>query len=104
MTTLHPMDRPRNRLTIRLFKEEVAPTAAIALLLANCPSTMMSAALNSSCRMLEAISGIEKRSRLPARGPLHIASSEECGIVVGPFVCVRDALGTRAPTSVLRDL
>ena len=76
----------------------------MALLLANCPSTMMSAALNSSCRMLEAISGIEKRSRLPARGPLHISISEECRIVVGPFFSVRDALGTRAPTSVLRHL
>src|SRR5699024_9021785 len=87
---LHPMDRPRNRLTIRLFKEEVAPTAAMALLLANCPNTMMSAALNSSCKMLEAIRGIEKRSRLPTRGPLHISISDECRIFVVPFFPVRD--------------
>ena len=92
MTTLHPIESPRKRLTIRLFSEEVAPTAAMALLLANWPSTMMSAALNRSCRMLDAISGSENRSRLPARGPLHISISEECRMSIS-FLSHKNRLG-----------
>ena len=72
-TTLPPADSPRNRFTIRLLRELVEPTAAMASLLSNCPTTTISAALNSSCSMPDSISGTEKRSSLPMRGPLHMS-------------------------------
>lgn len=53
----------------------------MALLLANCPSTMISAALNRSCKMPDAINGRENRSRLPISGPLHISISNEWRMV-----------------------
>ena len=45
----------------RLMSEDVAPTAASAVLLSNLPTTMTSAALNSSCKMPVRASGTEKR-------------------------------------------
>ena len=43
-----PTDNPTNTLIIKLISEAVEPTAASAVLPANLPTTMMSAALKSS--------------------------------------------------------
>ncbi len=59
----------------RLISAEFDPTAASALSPANRPTTTISAALNSSCRMLEHISGNAKRSILPNTEPLHMSIS-----------------------------
>ena len=72
-TTLVPTDKPTNRLTIRLMSEVLEPTAANASLPTNCPTTTTSAALNSSCRMLEAIRGRANNRILLHRGPLHMS-------------------------------
>ena len=64
-----------NRLTKRLIKEVVEPTAAKASLPVYRPTTMMSAALNSSCKMPEHISGSANSRILLNSGPLHISIS-----------------------------
>ena len=51
------------------------PTAASALSPANRPTTTISAALNSNCKMLEHINGSAKRSILPNTESLHISIS-----------------------------
>ena len=58
----------------------VEPTAAIASLPVKRPTTTMSAALNSSCKMPEIISGMAKTRIFPRIGPLHISSSYDCFI------------------------
>ena len=60
-TTFAPSERPTNRFTSRLMSEPLEPTAASAVLPAKRPTTTTSAALNSSCRMLDAASGMENR-------------------------------------------
>ena len=72
-TTLVPTDRPTNRLMSRLMREVLEPTAARASLPAKRPTTTTSAALNSSCRRLEAIKGKAKRRILSARDPSHMS-------------------------------
>ena len=73
MTTLVPTDSPTKMLIIRLISAVLEPTAARASLPANWPTTTTSAALNSSCSRLDAISGREKSRILLASGPLHIS-------------------------------
>ena len=58
-----------------MIREVVEPTAARELSPAHRPTTTMSAALKSSCRTLEHISGMENRSILERMGPLHISIS-----------------------------
>ena len=70
MSTFAPTERPTNRLTIRLMSAEVEPTAASAVWPVYRPTTMMSAALNSSCKTPEHIKGKEKVRILPKSGPL----------------------------------
>ena len=62
-----------NTLMISPVREEVAPTAAIASWGANRPITTRSAALNSSCRIPDNISGTEKSTIFPNSGPRHIS-------------------------------
>ena len=69
-TTFAPSDRPTNRLTSRLMSAPLEPTAASAVLPAKRPTTTTSAALNSSCRMLDAASGRENRMIFCSMGPL----------------------------------
>ena len=52
------------------MREPLEPTAASAVLPAKRPTTTTSAALNSSCRMLEAASGMENRMIFCNIGPL----------------------------------
>ena len=66
---------PIKKFTSRLISELVEPTAAMASLPTNWPTTMISAALNSSCKMPEHISGkANSRIRL-SNGPLHMSIS-----------------------------
>ena len=69
-TTLAPSERPTKRLTSRLMSAPLEPTAASAVLPAKRPTTTTSAALNSSCRMLDAASGRENRMIFCSMGPL----------------------------------
>ena len=69
-TTFAPSDIPTNRLTSRLMSAPLEPTAASAVLPANRPTTTTSAALKSSCRMLDAASGSENRMIFWSIGPL----------------------------------
>ena len=69
-TTFAPSDRPTNRLTSRLMSAPLEPTAASAVLPAKRPTTTTSAALNNSCRMLDAASGRENRMIFCSMGPL----------------------------------
>jgi len=48
ITTFVPIEKPINKLVIRLMREPVEPTAASDCLPANCPTTTTSAALNRS--------------------------------------------------------
>ena len=52
-----PTESPINKLTIRFVREPVAPTAATESLPENQPTTIRSAALNKSCKMLVRIMG-----------------------------------------------
>ena len=58
-----------NSLTIKLIMALVEPTAARAWGPTNCPTTMMSAALNSSCKMPEIAKGMANRTIFPNSGP-----------------------------------
>ena len=60
---------------IRLIKALVEPTAASASLPVKRPTTMMSAALNSSWRIPDSISGMAKIKILLKSGPEHISIS-----------------------------
>ena len=68
ITTFAPTLSPTNRLTNKLMAELFAPTAANARLLAKCPTTATSAALNNCCRTLLAHRGNANK---------HILSSNE---------------------------
>ena len=54
------------------ISDEFEPTAASELSPAKRPTTMMSAALKSSCRMLVSITGMAKSSILGIMRPLHM--------------------------------
>ena len=73
------MERPINRLTISWMRALVEPTAARAWGPTNCPTTMMSAALNSSCRMPERASGMANRMVFPTRGRWSCQSQRSSG-------------------------
>ena len=73
MTTFVPRERPENRLTRRLMRAALLPTAAIAVEESKRPTTARSAELNSCCRMLARASGRAKRTIFPARGPCSIS-------------------------------
>ena len=66
-----------NRLTIKLISALVEPTAASAWLPENRPTTMMSAALNNSCKMPEMARGMANRTIFPNRGPWVMSISKE---------------------------
>ena len=63
------------RLVKILISAVVDPTAARAWLPLNLPTTIMSTALNISCRILVSISGSEKEISLSMMDPLHISIS-----------------------------
>ena len=63
------------RLVNILIRAVVEPTAASAPLPLNRPTTMISTALNISCRMLESMSGMEKEISLSMIDPLHMSIS-----------------------------
>ena len=69
-TTFAPSERPTKRLTRRLMRAPLEPTAASAVLPAKRPTTTTSAALNSSCKMLEAASGSANRMIFWSSGPV----------------------------------
>ena len=73
--TFAPSEMPMNRFVKMLISAVVEPTAARAWLLSNRPTTMISTALNISCRMLESISGSENEISLSMIDPLHISIS-----------------------------
>ena len=66
---------PMNRLVNTLISAVVEPTAASAPLPLNRPTTIMSTALNMSCRMPDSISGSAKETSLSIMVPLHISIS-----------------------------
>ena len=74
-STFAPTEIPMKKLTSRLISELVEPTAAIALLLTNRPTTMISVALNTSCSTPEQISGIANSRIRLSSGPLHMSIS-----------------------------
>ena len=76
-STLTPMDRPMNKLVISWMRALVDPTAARAEGPTNCPTTMMSAALKSSCRMPERARGMANFTIFPSRGPFVMSISKE---------------------------
>lgn len=57
------------------MRAPVAPTAASAWLPENLPTTIISAALNSSCRMFIAIIGSANIKIFENSGPLHMSMS-----------------------------
>ena len=88
-STFTPMERPTNRLMIMLLSEPTEPTAASASLPANRPTTMVSAALKSSCKMPESIIGSEKNSTLVRREP-SVISMVRCAWVLNiTFSCTQ---------------
>ncbi len=74
--TLAPMESPIKRLTRRFVSELVDPTAARDSFPAKRPTTITSAALNSSCRQPESIKGKLKAMIPGSMGPLHISILE----------------------------
>ena len=81
--TLEPTERPMKRLVSRFISDVVEPTAARELSPAKRPTTMMSAALKSICRMLENIRGKANISIFFNIGPLTISIS--CFFTFFPF-------------------
>ena len=69
------MDRPMNRLTMSWMRALVEPTAARAVGPTNWPTTMMSAALNKSCRIPDRARGMANRMVLLTMGPLVMSIS-----------------------------
>ena len=69
------MDSPTKRFVSRFISAVFEPTAARELSPANFPTTTISAALKSSCRILENISGIVNASIFFSIEPLHISIS-----------------------------
>ena len=59
INTLEPTDSPMNRFVNRLINDDVEPTAASDASPAKFPTTIMSQALNNSCRMPDKITGTE---------------------------------------------
>lgn len=64
-----------NKLVNTLISAVVEPTAASDSLPLNFPTTMISTALNISCRIPESISGSENEISLSMIVPLHISIS-----------------------------
>ena len=67
--TLDPTEIPTKKLTRSETIGVLLPTAAIASLLANLPTTATSVALKSCCSMLVSINGIAKRKTLSTIEP-----------------------------------
>ena len=67
--TLVPIDMPIEMLMMKFSIDAVDPTAAMELREPKRPTTIVSAALNVSCRRLVSTSGIENRRILGNRGP-----------------------------------
>ncbi|MPM28228.1 hypothetical protein SDC9_74747 [bioreactor metagenome] len=74
-STFAPTESPTNKFVSRLIRAALDPTAAMELSPENRPTTITSAALNSSWSTPEAISGTAKRSIFFRIGPLHISIS-----------------------------
>ena len=72
---LAPMDNPKNILVSRAIREVLEPTAARELSPAQRPTTTTSAALNSSCSMVERVSGTAKRSSFGRIAPCSMSIS-----------------------------
>ena len=81
---LTPTETPTNKQTIKLISDPVEPTAATANSPSNCPTTTMSTALKSSCRIPVSARGIAKRRIFPRRGPLVISISPERRAIASP--------------------
>ena len=81
-TTFAPNESPTNRFTSRLIREPLEPTAASAVLPAKRPTTTTSAALNSSCKMLDAASGMENRMIFCSIGPLVRSAERSARVCV----------------------
>ena len=63
------------KLVNKFISALVEPTAANGRLPLNCPTTIISTALNISCRIPDSISGSEKEISLSMMVPLHISIS-----------------------------
>ena len=70
---LAPTETPTKRLTSTLMTAPLLPTAAMAWLLSNRPTTATSAELNSCCRMVLAASGNANRTILSHRDPCSMS-------------------------------
>ena len=76
ISTFAPTDIPTKKLTSRETIGVLLPTAAIASMLANLPTTATSVALKSCCSMLVSMSGMAKRRTLSTIEPLVRSGSE----------------------------
>ena len=74
MVTLAPRLMPVPKLTTKLHMAPQLPTAAMALVPANCPSTATSAALKSCCKNAISATGMAKRTILSQRDPCVIST------------------------------
>ena len=72
-TIPHPIESPMKKLIIVLHNDEVAPTAARALLPAKLPTTIISATLKRFWRKPLKITGIAKAIICFSSGPLRIS-------------------------------
>ena len=67
--TFTPTESPKKTFTSRFMSDEVEPIAASAFFPTNRPATIMSTALNKSCRMPDNISGMVKETIFGSRAP-----------------------------------
>ena len=74
-STLAPSEIPINRLVNTLMSAVVDPTAASACFPVKCPTTMISTALNISCKIPDSMSGSANEISLSMIEPLHISIS-----------------------------
>ena len=93
-----PTEKPINRLTIRLMTALVEPTAARAVGPMNWPTTTMSAALNSSCKMPDSARGMANRTILPSRGPFVMSISKPA--LRFPMRSIRFKVYTSTPSNL----
>ena len=76
--TFAPMERPIKRPIRRLIRGALLPTAAMASLELNFPTTARSVAVKSCCRMLVAAMGRAKK--------ISLSQSEPCSISISFFI------------------
>ena len=99
-STLLPREMPIKRLIKTLIKAVVEPTAAKAWLPLYLPTTIMSTALNISCKMPESIKGSEKDISLSMSDPLHMSISYLLFFIekhlLRQLCCILDAVCTGA--------